>query len=421
MASVENTAFGNKINEATITFVREHREEDVRALALSGRKDSDVDLPWALDQIQGWQAARKKLPSWAAIDGIIFPPHLSMEQCSSETTALYKCGIIERLSEACRGLLVDLTGGFGVDFSFMAPYFEQAVYVERQSHLVETAQHNFRLLSKGPKPNRVLFIHEEADKAISISLPNCHTDSTLFFLDPARRDDKQARTYAIADCSPNVLELLPGLFQRGQRVLLKLSPMLDWHKAVSDLGNHVAEVHIVSVKNECKELLVLLDALHEGEPTVYCMNDGQLLIYAPSQDDGGPTVAPDPKEVVYLYEPNASIMKAGCYGLLTQRYPVAAIATDSHLFVSQEWVDVFPGRCFAVTAVTTMNKKELAAALKGITQANVATRNFPMSAQQLRKRLRLGDGGDCYIFGTTTAAGEHLLYICKKKSIEQTI
>ena len=417
MAPVENTAFGNKINEATITFVREHREEDVRALAISGCKDSDVDLPWALDQIQGWQAARKKLPSWAAIDGIIFPPHLSMEQCSSETTALYKCGIIERLPEADCCLLVDLTGGCGVDFSFLAPHVEQAVYVERQPHLVETAQHNFGLLNKGQKPNPVLFINEEADKAIGNSLPDHLPASTLFFLDPARRDDKQARTYAITDCSPNVLELLTSLFQHGQRVLLKLSPMLDWHKAVSDLGCHVAEVHIVSVKNECKELLVLLDAKHKGEPTIYCVNDGQTLIYTPSQDADGPTIASSREEAVYLYEPNASVMKAGCFGLLTQRYPVAAVATDSHLFVSREKIDDFPGRCFAVTAVTTMNKKELATALKGITQANVATRNFPMSAQQLRKRLRLGDGGDCYIFGTTTVAGEHLLYICKKEII----
>jgi hypothetical protein len=417
MTPAENTAFGNKINEATITFVREHREEDVRALALSGCKDSSVDLTWALNQIQGWQTARKKLPSWAAIDGIIYPPHLSMEQCSSETTALYKCSIIERLPEADRGLLVDLTGGFGVDFSFMSPHFGQAVYVERQPYLVETAQHNFELLHKGHKPNSVLFINEEADKAIGNSLPGCLPVSTLFFLDPARRDDKQARTYAIADCSPNVLELLPRLFQHGHRVLLKLSPMLDWHKVVSDLGSHVAEVHIVSVKNECKELLVLLDIMHEGEPTVYCVNDSQTFIYTPSQDVVSPMVASSSEEAVYLYEPNASVMKAGCYGLLTQRYPVTAVATDSHLFVSRERIDAFPGRCFAVTAVTTMNKKELATALKGITQANVTTRNFPMSSQQLRKRLRLGDGGDCYIFGTTTAAGEHLIYICKKEII----
>ena len=133
-------------NEATIRFVLDHREEDVRALALRGSRDKDVDLPWALDQIQGWQAARRKLPSWAAIDGIVYPPHLSMEQCSSETTARYKCGFVERLPKGCRETLIDLTGGFGVDFAFMARCFDQACYVERQAHLCETAQLNFELL-----------------------------------------------------------------------------------------------------------------------------------------------------------------------------------------------------------------------------------------------------------------------------------
>ena len=412
MAEANNTSIGDKINEATIRFVREHREDDVRTLALGGCKDKDVNLPWALEQIQGWQAARKKLPSWTAIDGIIYPPHLSLEQCSSETTALYKCRIIEQLPSTSRGLLVDLTGGFGVDFAFMARHFNEAVYVERQAHLVEIVKHNFRLLNESEA--HASFINEEAEEAMEM-LPIAYSpDTTLFYLDPARRDDKQARTYAIADCSPNVLELLPQLLQRGHRVLLKLSPMLDWHKAVSDLGNSVAQVHIVSVRNECKELLVLLDACQKGEPTVYCVNDGQTLSYIPSQESGCPAIASGDEDTVYLYEPNASVMKAGCYGLLTQRYPVAALAADSHLFVSREKADDFPGRCFVITAVTTMNKKSLSAALKDIRQANVATRNFPITAQQLQKRLHLADGGDCYIFGTTTAAGEHLIYICKK-------
>ena len=394
-------------NEATIGFVREHRDEDVRTLALQARRDGDVDLPWALEQIQGWQTARRKLPSWAAIDGIIYPPHLSMEQCSSEATAIYKCGILERLPQACRKTLIDLTGGFGVDFAFMARCCEHAVYVEMQEHLCETARHNFKLLGL----EHAQVIHGDAGQV----LRGLNTDpaSTLLYLDPARRDSNKARTYAIADCTPNVLELLPDLFKAADHILIKLSPMLDWHKAVNDLGHTVAEVHIVSVAGECKELLILLDTTHEGEPTVHCVNDEQRFIYAPSDDDGSPAIATD-GDAAYLYEPNASIMKAGCFGLLTGRYPVKALATDSHLFVSQEEVQGFPGRCFAVTAVTTMNKKELSTALKGITRANIAVRNFPMSAQDLRKRLKLQDGGNIYIFGTTTAVGEHVLYICKK-------
>ncbi len=395
------------MNEATIEFVRRHRDDDVRTLALQTRRSGDVDLPCALDQIQGWQTARRKLPSWAAIDGIIYPPHLSMEQCSSQQTAIYKCGILERIPMPCRETLIDLTGGFGVDFAFMARCCHQAVYVERQEHLCKTASHNFELL--GLSHARV--IHGEAEDFLKNL--DTHPASTLLYLDPARRDSNNSRTYAINDCTPNVLELRDSLLAAAHHVLIKLSPMLDWHKAVSDLGTSVAEVHLVSVANECKEMLILLSSDHEGEPTIHCVNDEQSLIYTPSQDTCSPALATD-EDASYLYEPNASIMKAGCFGVLTERYAVKALSADSHLFVSSEQVMDFPGRRFSITAITTMNKKELSRAMNGITRANIAVRNFPMSAQDLRKRLRLQDGGDCYIFGTTTGDSQHLLYLCQK-------
>ena len=395
------------MNEASIEFVRRHRDDDVRTLALQARRSGDVDLPWALDQIQGWQTARRKLPSWAAIDGIIYPPHLSMEQCSSQQTAMYKCGIVERIPMTCRETLIDLTGGFGVDFAFMAKCCHQAVYVERQEHLCKTASHNFELL--GLSHARV--VNGEAE--VILKNLDTHPASTLLYLDPARRDSNNSRTYAINDCTPNVLELRDSLLEAAHHVLIKLSPMLDWHKAVSDLGACVAEVHLVSVANECKEMLVLLSSDHKGEPAIHCVNDEQSLIYIPSQDTCSPALATD-EDASYLYEPNASIMKAGCFGVLTERYAVKALSADSHLFVSSEQVMDFPGRRFAITAITTMNKKELSRAMNGITRANIAVRNFPMSAQDLRKRLRLQDGGDCYIFGTTTGDSQHLLYLCQK-------
>ena len=394
-------------NEATIKFVREHCEEDVRTLALQARRDGDVDLPWALDQIQGWQTARRKLPSWAATDGIVYPPHLSMEQCSSEQTAIYKCNIIRQLPEKCRDTLIDLTGGFGVDFAFMAKCCNHAVYIERQEHLCETARHNFEILGLSHAT-----VHNAEAESILQDLAT-NPASTLLYLDPARRDSNSSRTYAIADCTPNVLELKDRLLKVAHHVLIKLSPMLDWHKAVNDLGNHVSEVHIVSVAGECKELLMLLNADHEGLPTVHCVNDDQVLIYTPPEDEAKPLIATS-DDAAFLYEPNASILKACCVGLLTERYPVKALATDSHLFVSSEDVKDFPGRRFSITTATSMNKKELTQALKGITRANIAVRNFPMSAQQQRSRIRLQDGGDCYIFGTTTATGDRLLYICNK-------
>lgn len=398
-------------DETTIAFVREHREDDVRTLALQARRYPDVDMAWALDQIQGWQTARHKLPSWAAIDGIIYPPHLSMEQCSSEQTALYKCGIIDSLPDETHETLVDLTGGFGVDFAFMATKATRAIYVERQAQLCETARHNFGLLNL----HHAIVINDDAEHVLTSSSRDWgNPDSTLVYLDPARRDGAGGRTYAIADCSPNVLELMDKLLESGHRVLIKLSPMLDWHKAISDLGKKVSQVHIVSVGGECKELLILLDAEQDDELMIHCENDGNCLIYKPSESNTGPALMSTGYLAAYLYEPNASIMKAGCFGLLTQRYPVKAIATDSHLFVSEKLVKDFPGRSFGISGVTTMNKKELKRALEGISKANITTRNFPLSAQQLRQRLRLKDGGDTYIFGTTNAMGEYLLYICHK-------
>jgi len=395
-------------NEATIRYVLEHREQDVRMLALQARRDGDIDLPWALDQIRGWQTARRKLPSWAATEGIVYPPHLSMEQCSSETTAIYKCGIVNNLPQGSHETLIDLTGGFGVDFSFLATTAQRAVYVEHQEGLCKTARHNFTSLGL----SHATVVHAEAEVVIN-DVSN-HPASTLIYLDPARRDSNSSRTYAIADCTPNVLELKDKLLAAADHILIKLSPMLDWHKAVRDLGDRVAQVHIVSTGNECKELLILMSKDHNDEPTIYCVNDGQRLVYKPTQDDGQLAIASPNDKAAYLYEPNASIMKAGCFALLTERYSIQALALDSHLFVSSEEVHDFPGRRFAIDAVTTMNKKELGRTLAGITRANVATRNFPLTAQQLRTRLRLQDGDDCYIFGTTNSTGQRLLYICHK-------
>lgn len=401
-------------NEATIQFVREHRDGDVRMLALQARRDSAVDLPWALDQIRGWQTAVKKLPSWAAVDGIVYPPHLSMEQCSSEQTARYKNAIVERLPRGSHQTLIDLTGGYGVDFACMAGSCERAIYVERQDHLCEIASNNFELLGL----SHATVINSDAEHV----LDELTTDpaSTLLYLDPARRDSNSARTVAIADCTPNVLELLPRLLEAAHHVLVKLSPMLDWRKAVNDLGNCASEVHIVSVHNECKELLLLLEASHEGEPIIHCVNDRQQLTFTPIENHVPLTLA-DNGDACFLLEPNASIMKAGCYSVLTQRYPVKAIGIDSHLFVSSDDIQDFPGRSFIIDNVTTMNKKDLSRTLADVTRANIATRNFPLTAQQLRQRLRLADGGDTYIFGTTNTRHQHLLYVCHKNQGQETI
>ena len=397
----------------TAEFIREYRERDIRQLALQATRFPNVDMPYALDQIQGWQIARRKLPKWAACDGVIFPPHLSMEQCSSEPTAQYKLNLAmewaERVGHASR--MTDLTGGFGVDFSFTSCAFAAATYVERNEQLCHIVEHNLPLLGL----NNATVVCADAVEYLSTVEPQ-----TMLFLDPARRDEHGAKTVMLADCTPDVVQLLPQLLEKSRFTMLKLSPMLDWHKAVDDLQGTVREVHIVSVGGECKELLLVLSTVVESELKVYCADlstasdTSSLFVYTPGSSAPVANSTFNIQHSTFLHEPNASIMKAGCFDELAAAYGVSPVSRNSHLFLSDESVEDFPGRSFVVERVTTMNKGELRKALAGIEKANIATRNFPLTVAELRKRLKIKDGGDVYIFATTTAEGEHLLLISRK-------
>ena len=417
----------------TAEFIREYRERDIRQLALQANRFPDVDMPYALDQIQGWQIARRKLPKWAACDGVIFPPHLSMEQCSSEPTAQYKLNLAmewttlnsELSTQNCRRQqfktqnskfktstrMTDLTGGFGVDFSFTSCAFAAATYVERNEQLCHIVEHNLPLLGL----NNATVVCADAVEYLSTVEPQ-----TMLFLDPARRDEHGAKTVMLADCTPDVVQLLPKLLEKSRFTMLKLSPMLDWHKAVDDLQGAVREVHIVSVGGECKELLLVLSTVVESELKVYCADlstasdTSSIFVYTPGSSAPVANSKLKTQNSKFLHEPNASIMKAGCFDELAAAYGVSPVSRNSHLFLSDEPVDGFPGRSFVVERVTTMNKGELRKALVGIEKANIATRNFPLTVAELRKRLKIKDGGDVYIFATTTAEGEHLLLISRK-------
>lgn len=397
----------------TAEFIREYRERDIRQLALQANRFPDVDMPYALNQIQGWQIARRKLPKWAACDGVIFPPHLSMEQCSSEPTAQYKLNLAmewaSRVGHASS--MTDLTGGFGVDFSFTSCAFAAATYVERNEQLCHIVEHNLPLLGL----NNVTVVCADAVEYLSTVEPQ-----TMLFLDPARRDEHGAKTVMLADCTPDVVQLLPQLLEKSRFTMLKLSPMLDWHKAVDDLQGTVREAHIVSVGGECKELLLVLSTVVESELKVYCADlstasdTSSLFVYTPGSSAPVANSTFNIQHSTFLHEPNASIMKAGCFDELAAAYGVSPVSRNSHLFLSDEPVEDFPGRSFVVERVTTMNKGELRKALVGIEKANIATRNFPLTVAELRKRLKIKDGGDVYIFATTTTEGEHLLLISRK-------
>lgn len=493
------------MNQATLDFIRQHQDDDVRQLAFLGSKYPEVDMPFALDQIRGRKMARVKLPRWASIDGIIYPPHISMEQCSSEQTALYKAELAARLlglspsssengeekekesenasnlhlSEICefagKGAVdsefakneatckkqqilteseenvneikeepyegdfseetgfVDLTGGFGVDFSYIASRLGvKSMYVERQAHLCEAAKENFgRLGLKNAivkNGDGIEVLHSFASKkeaaasdslgiteGQSRSLLKTNLGLKLIFIDPARRDDAGNKVVSLKDCTPDVTLLQEEMLSKADYVIIKLSPMLDWHRAVSEL-NCVQEVHIISVNNECKELLLVLSARNMGNLRIYCVNDAQSFVCEESDmESSSVKIAPFTlEEMQYLYEPNASLMKAGCFSVLSERYGARMLSKNSHLFVSREPIAVFPGRSFRIIAISSFNKKELKRHLSGITKANIATRNFPLSVAELRKRLKLKDGGETYIFATTLSDESHVLVITEK-------
>ena len=437
------------MNQATQDFIRQHLDDDVRQLAFLGSKYPEVDMPFALDQIRGRKMARVKLPRWASLEGIIYPPHISMEQCSSESTALYKAELAARLlglPASSSGTemkaeneieFVDLTGGFGVDFSYIAARLGvKSMYVERQAHLCEAAKENFgrlglknAIVKNGDGIEVLHSFHPKkkdaasADDSLGItydqprSLLKTNLGLKIIFIDPARRDDAGNKVVSLKDCTPDVTVLQEEMLSKADYVIVKLSPMLDWHRAISELS-HVREVHIISVNNECKELLLVLSARNMGENLrIYCINDAQSFVCDElDMESSQVKIAPSTlEEMQYLYEPNASLMKAGCFGVLSERYDARMLSKNSHLFVSREPIAVFPGRSFRIIAVSSFNKKELKRHLSGITKANIATRNFPLSVAELRKRLKLKDGGETYIFATTLSDDSHVLVITEKK------
>lgn len=395
----------------------------VRLLALQAHNYPDIDMPFLLNQLTGWLKARTKLPSWAAQEDIIYPPHLSMEQCSSEQTALYKANLLEELSgshaTSSPTRFVDLTGGFGVDFSFIARNFTHATYVEQQEQLCKVAQHNFKVLGL----SQVEVVNTDGTEYLHQMQP-----ANVIFLDPARRNEQGGKTILIEDCSPDVLTLEKELLEKADTIVLKLSPMLDWHRAVNELnviGNVIREVHILSVRNECKELLIVLQKEEPQSDTtvasipklrIVCMNDNEVVSYYEEETAGIllSILSTPPTAGQYLYEPNASLMKAGCFALICRRYGVSALSVNSHLFVSNSLIEHFPGRSFRLVAVSSFNKKDLRRTLSAIKKANLAVRNFPMSVADLRKKLKIKEGGTDYLFATTDANNNHLLLLCAK-------
>lgn len=387
-------------------YIREHRTDDVARLALQLSGRNDLDTAYILQQIEGWQRLRTKVPSWAAVDGLRYPPRLALEQCSGEKAARYKADVVERLLPE-GATMVDLTGGLGVDFSFVAKHFREATYIERNVMLAEIAAHNFPLLG---------LEHAHCLAGDGTELLRTMSTVDLLFLDPARRDAAGRKTVLLEDCEPNVIELLPLFREKAHYVMLKLSPMLDLHRAMSQL-DCTEEVHIVAERGECKDLLLVLNMQQKQvvSPTIFCCDEETFSFRADEESTALPAYASTPLR--YLYEPNAAILKAGAYKLPAVCFGLQKFHPNSHLYTSDKHIENFPGRTFEVLRYSHFNKQELKAFKGDVRQANLTVRNFPASVAELRKRLKIKEGGDEYWFATTCGEDEHLLIACKKSPI----
>ena len=414
------------MNAATRDFIEKHLKDDVRQLALQKFPD-DVDKMLVLNQIEARQLLSKKVPSWASNHDLLFPKHLSIEQCSSELTAKYKASIIEG-----GDVFVDLTGGLGIDSYFLSEKFKTSYYVENQKDLCELAEHNFGVLGR-----KITVVNSDAETFLS---KNQKFD--LIFIDPARRDIYNRKMVSLHDCSPDVVKIVetfPETSPHKPSFLIKASPMLDISLITNELQN-ISEIHIVSVKNECKEILIKIEPGFDGGIKYFCVNfqSGSTVISTEAKRSGDPSearaftigekisfnfVESEEKSAIpsfsstvkkYLYEPNASLMKSGAFKLISQRFGIEKLHVNSHLYTSDNLVSDFPGRIFEVIGFAPFNKKIKKELLNDITEASVATRNFPLSANELRKTLNLKESDTNFVFGTTLMGKKKVVILAKK-------
>lgn len=362
---------------------------------------SDAEWHWFLQQIEGRERTADKLPTFASIPDWWYPVRLSCEQCSSELTARYKASLLSPLAlgEGKEERLLDLTGGYGVDTYFLSEQFIHTDYVEQNEELCRIAAHNFALSQKSKVERQKLSIaiHNTTAEDFLLSSPCGEAGWGLIFLDPARRDSHGSKVFRIEDCTPNVVELLPTLLAHSKRLLIKLSPMLDLTQAVTSLSQVNWDIHIVAIKNEVKEVLLLSGGTGQIT-TINLAQKDQAFVFTREEEQHCGLDIRDGKLANYLYEPNAAILKAGAYKLVAQRFGLHKLDVNTHLYTSRQFIENFPGRVWRITEKQNLK------------QANVLTRNYPLTPEQLKKKLHLRDGGTAFVIGCRVAGKPTLLY-----------
>ena len=390
-------AFTTELRE----FIIQHKDDDTDSLLLSAKRYPDIDVPYAVDQIEARRRLKNKLPEWYAVsDDLIMGGRIPAEQCSSEVTAKYKRSLV--LGES----LCDLTGGMGVDLYYMSRGLKSAIYTERQHHLCEAAEHNFNVLGADN-----ITIHEGDGRELPIP------DVDTIYLDPARRAGDGSRVYEVADCEPNIIEWQDELLSHCKRLVTKLSPMADIHRTLERLHN-VTDVHVVAVKGECKEVLMV----QSSEPStddinIHCVDfvtEGILEHHYHLNDETEASATYCGENVsAYLYEPDVTLMKSHAFRHICKVYGVDKLDADVHLYTSDTLSTTFPGRRFFVDEVIDFSSKQLKTLKRTIPQANITSRGFVLTADELRKRAGIKDGGSVYLFGATVG-GRKVLIRCSK-------
>lgn len=393
-----------ELTDHLLSFIKEHASDDVSRLLLSAARYSGIDIPFVVDQIKARAQIKDKLPSWYGNDRLVFPSKVAAEQCSSELTAAYKQGLVSDEAHLC-----DLTGGLGIDSYFFSRRVRRVTYIERFPAYSEAARHNFGVLGA----DNITVMNGDSPGLIG-SL----TGVDVFYVDPARRGEGNKRVFALQDCEPDLPKLLPLLFAVAPVVIAKLSPMADMRMTL-DLLPDTTAIHVLSVRNECKELLFVMErGAGSGNPLIHCVNYGtgplpDLFTYR-FEDERDVNLHEAGEVGAYLYEPNASILKAGAFKMVAYRFGLEKLHRNSHLYTSSERMDGFPGRTFTVEEVIPFNNKGCKTLSGQIPQANITARNFPLTVDELRKRLKIADGGDVYLFATTLSNGEKVLIKTRK-------
>lgn len=379
-------------------FIRKNQNKDIPSLILKGSPFENVTVQELAIQIKGLQVAKKKFPEFYETEAIIYPPKLNLEQTSSEITARYKASLINGRRA------IDLTGGMGIDSYYLSRNFKEFIYCELNEELAEIAAHNFDVLEANN-------IKVRSENGLEI-LKNATEKFSWVYADPARRNEQGGKVFKLEDCEPNIPASLEMIFQHTENVILKTSPILDISAGLDELRN-VKEIHIIAIRNEVKELLWILEKGYKDEPVIKTLNFEKSEIQKFSgkrSDDYDNIIFSEPED--YLYEPNAAVMKSGMFNTLATKTNTKKLNQNSHLYTSEE-LKSFPGRIFKITEIKLYKDSYLKKNFKN-KKANLTTRNFPESVENIRKRFKIKDGGEDYIFFTTNLQEEKIVIFCRK-------